>query len=279
MKQVWAVAFAFGLAACATVATKEMRAPELRTRLMIFTKVHQALPSDDQIRRAIIQAMADAPSPAMTPTIVPKDDRIVVTYTIEHDEIGNVSYMHCSSHVGFRSQSDADGVRVTLTPPEILRLGVKSDPVGGTIAKVEGAMGRGNVSDGLLNKAGAACAKELAALWQFKRIAFDYADEVTGEVESEYSDSAVYANFERTLSPGRAATGTRTTDITKVKVFSLEDRGVIATVRISVYPHQRGSKVVYLIRYPYQLRDDGTTTYDQTVIDRLRRRVIAIVNS
>lgn len=102
---------------------------------------------------------------------------------------------------------------------------------------------------------------------------------VRGEIDSEFSSSDVYANFDRLLTELNSNNQVERFDIAKGRVFKFNTKDFNSTLSISVYPYRGGSKLVYAFRYNYNVKANGTTSFRIDEIEKAKDYIRSIVNS
>jgi len=99
----------------------------------------------------------------------------------------------------------------------------------------------------------------------------------SGEITTEFKDSAVLANFARKFETYNAQSNE--TDLIKGKAFLFRENNNLYKVAFSVYPYRNGSKVVYREEHaiscvPFR----PCTGFDPTFAARLREKIVAVAN-
>ena len=98
-----------------------------------------------------------------------------------------------------------------------------------------------------------------------------------GEINSDFNDSSVFANFSRkmkTYTPDEKEV--RTYDLEKSKWFYVSDNNRYDKVAISVYPYRNGSKIVYSSMRAVNCRPSTPCEYDPEFANRLRAKLTQI---
>lgn len=131
----------------------------------------------------------------------------------------------------------------------------------------------------------------LSKLNAVKQLSIRRVTKVTGEINVEFNDEAIFANFERKLgsfidrsgSKEKVAVNKSKTlkyngnsnnskdTIEKKNVYSLEINGTIYPVNIFIYPYRNGSKVVYDIDIPYSITDSYSLTKE--TISKISKKI------
>ena len=105
--------------------------------------------------------------------------------------------------------------------------------------------------------------------------------EFKGEINSNFNDESIYANFERILGAYQYGINeTKKFDIKKDRIFKVktESTGKMP-IKIEVYPYRDGSKALYEFDYKYQTHGDGSNTFNLKEINSLIGRIESIVNN
>jgi len=97
-----------------------------------------------------------------------------------------------------------------------------------------------------------------------------------GELNTEYSDRSIYANFKRIF--GSYHNKERISDIVKENLFSLEFKGKKYSLSVEVYPYKNGSKVVYTTTIPYKISSDLSELLTMAEVNQLREIIKQVVN-
>ena len=101
----------------------------------------------------------------------------------------------------------------------------------------------------------------------------------TGEVNVQYNDESVYANFTRLLGKHKyGSDNVKKYDIEKGKLFSIGEKGKEFSVKISVFPYRNGSKVNYEFHAPYVVTNDCMTTFDDDKVQGYIAKIKGIAN-
>jgi len=108
---------------------------------------------------------------------------------------------------------------------------------------------------------------------------FQQAD--AGELNVNYSDASVYANFARKLTSyvwDERDSTFKKDDIVKFKWFKVEDGGITRRVGITVFPYRNGSKVTYRWVNDVVVRANGTSNFDPAAAAHMQQLVASIAN-
>jgi hypothetical protein len=109
--------------------------------------------------------------------------------------------------------------------------------------------------------------------------AFEDAKKYSGEINVQYNDESVYANFTRLLGEYKyGSDDVKKYDIEKDKLFTMGKTGEKFPVKISVFPYRNGSKVTYEFRSTYDVNNDGTTTFNDKKIQEYIARIKGVAN-
>lgn len=100
----------------------------------------------------------------------------------------------------------------------------------------------------------------------------------SGSFNSPYDDATVFANYQRKLGEYREDDKERN-NVKKDGRFSVRVDGTWESVNIAVYPYRGGAKVEYRFDTPYELRADGSTTYNKERAKKVISKIEAIANS
>lgn len=100
-----------------------------------------------------------------------------------------------------------------------------------------------------------------------------------GEVNVNYGDSAVYANFARKLQAVKwGADEVRKDDIAKYRWFEVPDGNVTRKLGITVYPYRNGSKVTYVWERNVICKANAGCNYDPGSAKRISDTIASIAN-
>lgn len=99
-----------------------------------------------------------------------------------------------------------------------------------------------------------------------------------GEVDTPFSDTAVFANFARKLRSFQPSDAIKQYDIGKSQWFSVEDNGKTYGISVSVFPYRSGSKVSYRVPYVINCMANSKCDYDVSLASRIRQVVTKIAN-
>jgi hypothetical protein len=104
----------------------------------------------------------------------------------------------------------------------------------------------------------------------------------SGEVNVQYPDSSVYANFARKLQPApeawRESGRVTKEDLVKFKWFVVTDGQARRVVGISVYPYRSGSKVSYRWEHSVACRPNVPCQFDAGAQQHMQDLVTSIAN-
>jgi hypothetical protein len=101
------------------------------------------------------------------------------------------------------------------------------------------------------------------------------------EVNTNYNDASTFANFERLLGVYAWKDKEKPTniDIAKEKYFSFKtEKGTILPLHIKVYPYKNGSKVVYDMEVPYHIFLNGTYSFNDSDMKKIKDQIAKIAN-
>ena len=111
-------------------------------------------------------------------------------------------------------------------------------------------------------------------------IRFEKAKVFKGEINSQYSDESVYANFERILghyswksSKARQDSGFKTEN-----TFALEIDGERYPVHVEVFPYRDGSKVSYQAKMKYEVTSDGSSSLRSDSENIVRNKIKNVIS-
>ena len=113
-----------------------------------------------------------------------------------------------------------------------------------------------------------------------KPLTFSSYMEVNGDINTKYSDSSIYANFERKLDKYTWNNGYKNENSTLVKknAFALEYKGKRYPLTVKVYPYKNGSKVTYTIGVNYLLSPNGTSSLNTQDIEAMKAMISKVIN-
>lgn len=285
MKHVLGVALlAVLVTGCSPALVKQESAPSVPVRNFAFKRVNGNLPTQAQIAAELARTIEGTGWKGKS-TASADGSNVELVLPFRDANIGYAYAADCLAAASIRSSITGDMNRTSLSlQPQIRVVQRKAADwqknslaaLAVSAAELSGAVAS---DEQRLAAAVAACRDELVKVWPATaQLSFSYMDEFSGEINSLYPDDAVYANFERLL-PKATWSGPSKTEIEKTKAFKLDAGGILASVAIAVYPYQRGSKLVYTVRYPYAVFGDGRTSYRAGAVEQLRRRIAAIANN
>ena len=100
-----------------------------------------------------------------------------------------------------------------------------------------------------------------------------------GEVNVNYGDSAVYANFARKLKVAQwNADEVKKDDIAKYRWFEVPDGNITRKLGITVYPYRNGSKVTYVWEHNVICKANAGCNYDPASAKRISDTIASIAN-
>ncbi|MDR2034449.1 MAG: hypothetical protein LBP89_07445, partial [Helicobacteraceae bacterium] len=104
--------------------------------------------------------------------------------------------------------------------------------------------------------------------------------ELQGEISSQYSATAVYANFKRLLGDYfRGLINTeKLSDVNDSNMFAFEIAGQRRPLNISAYPYRNGSKTKYSVIFEYTIDSTGKTSVTPEQVKQARERIAKIIN-
>jgi|GEM_PF-5546041 len=97
-----------------------------------------------------------------------------------------------------------------------------------------------------------------------------------GEVNSEFAQTAILANFERKLGKYDYRNQTSSFEEAKAKVFSYKLNGEDIPVYVKVFPYRNGSKVAYNMAVPYKVNESISISMKD--IKDIREYIEKVVN-
>lgn len=277
------ICLALAASGCAAPVTKQQAAPVVPERTYLFQRVNGHTASANEVS-AVLAAKLDEVAPGAAKE---SQDGTVLTlkYALRTDSAASAYGVECKSEIKLRASQTSGGTRVVLTPPQELTVtySKRSDWQNnslGILAETAAQAAGASTSDEERFAAGSrACDSGSAKAWAVtEKVQLSYVDEFGGEIDAPYSDDVVYANFERKLPKSQWTGSNSKTDVEKTKVFKLQDGGIEGTISIAVYPRPKGSKLVYVIRVPYVVASDGTSSFSIAALEHLRHRIAEIAN-
>jgi hypothetical protein len=104
--------------------------------------------------------------------------------------------------------------------------------------------------------------------------------EQKGEINTQYSDKSIYANFKRILGEYNWRYSSEQLDASKSKnVFNLRVNNKSFPLMIEVYPYRDGSKVIYSVTIKYNIDSSGKATLTQEDIEKIEVQIKDIINN
>lgn len=101
--------------------------------------------------------------------------------------------------------------------------------------------------------------------------------ELKGEVNSQFNDMSIYANFERIL--GRyESEKTKINDAKLEHIFSLKYLDMALPLYVEVYPYRNGSKAVYKVGIVYKMDAKGGMSINTADLEGIKKKIEQIVN-
>lgn len=101
----------------------------------------------------------------------------------------------------------------------------------------------------------------------------------SGEVNVNFGDSAVYANFARKLKAANLGKDEiKKDDIAKYRWFEVQDGNISRKLGVTVYPYRSGSKVTYVWENEIVCKANAGCNYDSTSAKRMNDTVATIAN-
>lgn len=121
----------------------------------------------------------------------------------------------------------------------------------------------------------------LSVFNNLKNLKIELKAKIAGEINTQYSDASIYANFERILRvydwKGNKPSNL---DIAKEKYFSFNlKNGKTVPLHIKIYPYQNGSKIVYDLEVPYILDMNGGINMTLADIHAIKDEITKIANN
>lgn len=92
------------------------------------------------------------------------------------------------------------------------------------------------------------------------------------------SDVIVYANFKRLMGLYERSSEETRDVIGMSSIFRLNTQKGLRPLGVSVYPTRAGTLVSYKFTLPYKLNPDGTSDFDQGMVDALKANIKKVAN-
>lgn len=103
--------------------------------------------------------------------------------------------------------------------------------------------------------------------------------EFKGEVNTNYPDKAIYANFKRILGGYDWKGNEKISDVKKQNSFNLIMNKKSFPLLVSVYPYRDGSKVTYSTNLAYTVNSNGNSTLSKEDVKKLHEKINDIINN
>ncbi len=193
--------------------------------------------------------------------VIPQSGFITISYVNGnyHSDTGNSYLTRSNAAFSYQVSEDGDTVKAKLIPPA--SIATKKQSLLGLISSSQLISDQKMIGD-------------ISKIYGSLNPSIDLAKEVKGEVNVQYNDESVYANFKRLLGSYKyKGDEKKKFDIEKDAVFSLQNGKEIIPVKISVFPYRNGSKVVYEFEVPYSLKADGTSSYSEESVKGLIAKI------
>jgi hypothetical protein len=98
------------------------------------------------------------------------------------------------------------------------------------------------------------------------------------EVNSQFNDTSILANFRRILGKYIYDDKTKMDDVVKERTFSFKYNNIVLPLEVEVYPYRNGSKAVYNLKIPYFVDSKGNISLIPYQIDEIKKQMEKIVN-
>ncbi|MEX3859092.1 hypothetical protein AB3X94_34435 [Paraburkholderia sp. BR10923] len=102
---------------------------------------------------------------------------------------------------------------------------------------------------------------------------------VSGEINVPFNSESTYANFLRKLGAYQFSKNEpKASDIEKFAAYNLQVGTRKVPLYVNVMPYRNGSKVLYKMNVPYELRGNGVQTIGLNDINEAKKKIAAVAN-